>query len=165
MSSASQISPEVSLSCHPQVIYTSSAGHLHVVCTSSAARFQPQNISSQRAETALLKIERKNIHVRNKYFIFTNFRAHVKVSAASALFLFFCNCAKWAMLAIFVFLYCFIVKGKINSSKKFTSKGGTLGPITVGNGIVLLRVTEDRQHDSAMFLVSMSVRSMSPLSL
>ena len=33
----------------------SSAGHLHVVCTSSAARFQPQNISSQRAETALLK--------------------------------------------------------------------------------------------------------------
>ena len=35
---------------HSRVIRTSSTHRLHIVCMSSAARFQPQNISSQRAE-------------------------------------------------------------------------------------------------------------------
>ena len=42
---------------HSRVIRTSSACRLHVVCTSSAARFQPQNISSQRAENSSAKNE------------------------------------------------------------------------------------------------------------
>ena len=53
MSSASQISPEVSLSCHPQVIYTSSAGHLHVICTCEIST--PKYFQS-KSRTALLKI-------------------------------------------------------------------------------------------------------------
>ena len=52
MSSASQISPEVSLSCHPQVIYTSSAGHLHIICHEIST---PKYFQS-KSRTALLKM-------------------------------------------------------------------------------------------------------------
>ena len=47
-----EISNEVSLSCRPHVVRMSSARRLHIVCTSSATRFQPGNISSQRAESS-----------------------------------------------------------------------------------------------------------------
>ena len=52
MSSTSEISPEISLSCHPQVICTSSTGHLHIVCT----RLQsPKYFQLNTRATALLK--------------------------------------------------------------------------------------------------------------
>ena len=64
-----EISNEVSLSCHPHVVRTSSTRHLRVVCTSSATRFQPQNISSQRAESSSAKNketgEPKRVNVRD----------------------------------------------------------------------------------------------------
>ena len=41
-----EISPEISLLCHPHIVCTSSACHPHVVCTSSARDFNPKNISS-----------------------------------------------------------------------------------------------------------------------
>ena len=60
MSSASQISPEVSLLCHLHVICMSSARHLYVVCTSSARRpheISTGNIFPLKEQTALLKIK------------------------------------------------------------------------------------------------------------
>ena len=50
-----EISNEVLLSCRPHVIRASSAHRPRVVCTSSATRFQPRNISSQRAESSSAK--------------------------------------------------------------------------------------------------------------
>ena len=50
MSSASEISPEISLSCHPQVICTSSTGHLHVIRT----RLQSPKYFQLNTRTALL---------------------------------------------------------------------------------------------------------------
>ena len=46
MSSASEISPEISLSYHLHIICMSSACHLHVIHMSSTRDFNPQNISS-----------------------------------------------------------------------------------------------------------------------
>ena len=64
MSSASEISPEISLSCHLQVIFRSSACHLHVVCT----RLQsPKYFLLNTGATALLKIDFKlNYNLHNK---------------------------------------------------------------------------------------------------
>ena len=58
MSSSSEISPEVSLSCHPHVIHTSSACHLHVVHT----RFQPQKYFQLNSRA----LSAKNIQRRKK---------------------------------------------------------------------------------------------------
>ena len=58
MSSASEISPEISLLCHLHVIHMSSARHLHVVCT----RLQLPKYFQLNSRTALLKMCQPSIH-------------------------------------------------------------------------------------------------------
>ena len=63
MSFASEISPEISLSCHLHIVRILSTHHLHIICTSSTChphvicmRFQPQKYFQLNSRaTALLK--------------------------------------------------------------------------------------------------------------
>ena len=65
-----------------RVVHASSACRPHIICTSSAVRFQPQNISSQRAENSSAKNE-EIYSVMTLHLMFLSPIWHILISSIS----------------------------------------------------------------------------------